>query len=284
MEERKFSLYKHTSPSNKVYIGITSLKPQYRWNNGNGYKEQVTFYNAIKKYSWDNFKHEILFENLTKEEAKLMEQMYIALYDATNRQRGYNRDLGGCVPTKDSRRKIGERMKYLWTDEKYRKGHIEKLKGVWDRPGYRQYMSNVHKGQVPSKKHRDTAKEMCKKRWQQNEEYRNKMLNIHKGRKNSLETKLKMSESAKKIAKENPDIIKKRAESKYKKVICLNTKQVFNSIKEAGEWTKLKTAKSNIGACCKGTRRYCGKHPITGEKLEWMFYEEYLNLQTKRTS
>ena len=29
-----YSVYKHTAPNGKVYIGITSRKPEYRWNNG----------------------------------------------------------------------------------------------------------------------------------------------------------------------------------------------------------------------------------------------------------
>lgn len=29
-----YCVYKHTSPSGKVYVGITKLKPKYRWNNG----------------------------------------------------------------------------------------------------------------------------------------------------------------------------------------------------------------------------------------------------------
>lgn len=32
--ESKWSLYRHITPSGKVYIGITSQKPEYRWNNG----------------------------------------------------------------------------------------------------------------------------------------------------------------------------------------------------------------------------------------------------------
>ena len=32
-----WTVYKHTSPSNKVYIGITSREPKLRWDNGNGY-------------------------------------------------------------------------------------------------------------------------------------------------------------------------------------------------------------------------------------------------------
>ena len=31
----------------------------------------------------------------------------------------------------------------------------------------------------------------------------------------------------------------------------------------------------DIGRCCKGKRKTAGKHPETGEKLTWMFYEDY---------
>lgn len=65
-----YTVYLHTSPSRKRYVGITCQKPKHRWQNGLGYCYNEYFTNAIKKYGWDNIKHEILFENLTKEEAK----------------------------------------------------------------------------------------------------------------------------------------------------------------------------------------------------------------------
>ena len=62
-------VYKHTSPSGKVYIGIAK-DVKHRWrNNGAGYKGSTRIANAIKKYGWDKLKHEILFQNLTREEA-----------------------------------------------------------------------------------------------------------------------------------------------------------------------------------------------------------------------
>ena len=36
-------VYKHTSPSNKVYIGMTTVQPEERWNNGWGYKKTTIF-------------------------------------------------------------------------------------------------------------------------------------------------------------------------------------------------------------------------------------------------
>lgn len=109
--KNNFVLYKHTSPNNKVYIGITSKKPEYRWNNGKGYKYNKHFYNAIQKYGWDNFEHDILIENLTEEEAKLVEQKYIKLYDSCNPKNGYNISPGGDTLSLATREKLSIRTR-----------------------------------------------------------------------------------------------------------------------------------------------------------------------------
>ena len=96
-------VYKHTSPSGKVYIGITSQKPETRWLNGNGYTANDYFTKAIQKYGWENFSHEILFENMTKEEAEAKEIELIALHNSTDRACGYNISSGGNAPTKGLR-------------------------------------------------------------------------------------------------------------------------------------------------------------------------------------
>lgn len=92
-----WSVYKHTSPSDKVYIGITSREPSVRWANGKGYKNNPYFWSAICKYGWENIKHEILFDNLTEEQAQTIERQLIAEYDSTNRTKGYNHDFGGKI-------------------------------------------------------------------------------------------------------------------------------------------------------------------------------------------
>ena len=70
--ESKWSLYRHITPSGKVYIGITSQKPEYRWNNGNGYlnSRKTRLKSSIIKYGRDNIKHEVLFTNLDEDTAK----------------------------------------------------------------------------------------------------------------------------------------------------------------------------------------------------------------------
>jgi hypothetical protein len=98
----KFTVYKHISPNNKVYIGITSQPVSRRWNNGHGYRHNEYFYRAILKYGWDNFKHEILFTGLTKEQAEVKEIELIKLYNSTDNNYGYNIQNGGNYSGKHS--------------------------------------------------------------------------------------------------------------------------------------------------------------------------------------
>ena len=109
-KNKAYTVYKHIAPNGKVYIGITSQSLKQRWKrNGTGYKTNEHFYRAILKYSWDNIKHEILFENLTKEEAEQKEIELIAFYKSNNFNYGYNIENGGntnCVSEK-TKLKIG---------------------------------------------------------------------------------------------------------------------------------------------------------------------------------
>ena len=92
----EYIVYKHTSPNGKVYIGITSQNPERRWRkNGEGYKDHNYFWNAIQKYGWDNFTHEILFNDLTAEQAYKKEQEFISYYKSNDSRYGYNLSSGG---------------------------------------------------------------------------------------------------------------------------------------------------------------------------------------------
>lgn len=90
-----YTVYKHTSPSGKVYIGITSSPVNRRWQNGKGYRQNKYFSSAISKYGWDNFEHEIVCTNLSSSEAFEMEKLLIRFYNSTDRKFGYNQSTGG---------------------------------------------------------------------------------------------------------------------------------------------------------------------------------------------
>lgn len=204
----------------KSYIGkhCGNDVQRNRWGtNGNKYRprkgEKPThFWNAIEKYGWDGFHHDIILriECDTKHEVDFWlyswEKYYIEKYDAYCN--GYNMTLGGDGFTSETSMR-------LWRNEKYRNDRIEGTKKLW-----------------------------------QNEQYRQRQIDIHT----------------------TPQFKQHMTQCLGKKVMCLNTGEVFNSIHEAGRWCHMKdTSSGDIARCCKGKRKTAGKHPITREKLKWKY-------------
>lgn len=139
----------HIVPNGKRYYGITSQKPNDRWKNGKGYEYNKHFYNAINKYGWNNIEHTVLFNDLTEDEAKLLEQCYIVLYDTTNPNKGYNITLGGegskgYKHTQKELDKMSKTIKELWKNENYRRKMIEKKIGK-NNPNYGKKCENNHR-------------------------------------------------------------------------------------------------------------------------------------------
>lgn len=129
---RKFCVYKHTSPHGKVYIGITCEPVSKRWGkNGSGYRGHKHFESAINKYGWDNFKHEVLYENLSIDEASAKEIELIAYYNASDPCFGYNKTLGGeiSIPSEETRKKLSESTTRLWKTPEYRNKVCKALMG-----------------------------------------------------------------------------------------------------------------------------------------------------------
>ena len=88
-----FSVYCHTFPNGKKYIGI-SKDAEKRWGvNGCGYNTQPKMERAIKKYGWDNVDHEIIVDGLEKEQAEKLEIYLISELDTI--ENGYNSAIGG---------------------------------------------------------------------------------------------------------------------------------------------------------------------------------------------
>lgn len=129
IENGNYCVYVHTSPFGKKYIGQTGIKPERRWGkNGsyylhkkkNGEYAQPAFANAILKYGWENFDHEIIASNLTKEEANNFEKLLIEKLNTMNSKCGYNLREGGhnsCI-SEESKKKSSESHKGLLASEK----------------------------------------------------------------------------------------------------------------------------------------------------------------------
>lgn len=267
-----YCIYIHRNKiNNKVYIGQTCQKPEYRWGEGGKrYAQCPRFYNAIQKYGWDSFEHIILFTNLTLEEANAKEEELISFYNATQEQYGYNLQKGGVnrETATETRIKLSTSTLNRWKDPNFKKHFSEIMKEKWKDPEYREKILKARKGKhYISFQGRENISKARK-------EY----IAIHgtptQGKGHTEETKQKIRES--KIGEKNPMYGKTTSDKQKQKmkeinscpVRCLETQQIFSSRKEAAQWCGLKSS-SGISDCLSGAKKSAGKHPITKEKLHW---------------
>ena len=234
-----YTVYMHTTPSGKRYIGITSKLPCQRWGRGTHYKTQV-FGRAVEKYGWDNIKHEILFKDLTKEEAKAKEIELIQKYRTTEYEYGYNFTAGGDASSnkgKPATKKQLEGLEKGWKEAEKRKRKVICLETlqVFDSVTEAEQSTNTtnisscirEKGTYHSSggfhwSYYDSSKD---------EDYYKSLLATMINTPHRLSTQ----------------------------VICLETKEVFNSIHEASKAVGLSPA--SICHCCKGkTKTAKGYH------------------------
>lgn len=130
----EYSVYVHTFPNGKRYVGITHQVPERRWKNGHAYKNQIYVWNAINKYGWHNIKHDVLYTSLSKFEACAIERQLIAEWRTNDKKYGYNISAGGesgtygYKPSKETRRKMSESHKGINTWMKGRHPSDEAIK------------------------------------------------------------------------------------------------------------------------------------------------------------
>lgn len=239
-ENNNWTVYIHISPSIKYYVGITSQNPKNRWRNGNGYNYNTHFYNAIQKYGWDNFVHEIFAEHLTKEEACKMETILIEKLKSNNYHYGYNICSGGEGAT-GLYGELNPNYGHKWTElqknnmSEYRRKHPSIIS-----PEGKQRKSDFMKG-----------------RWK-NPEYRKMNSGIN-------------APCYGRTGEKHP--LYGKPSHTRKSVLCLNTNEVFDSAVKA---SKIKNVNhSKLCMCCRGERKSCGKDN-NGNQLHWMYYSDYL--------
>lgn len=136
MDEKKWKVYVHANKVNgKRYVGITSRENvNHRWRNGRGYNENPHFRDAIKKYGWDCFDHEVIYTDLTEHEAKEIEKRLIAEWCTQDRMFGYNMTSGGdgtpdYHPSEETRKKLSEARRRENLSEETLKRRSEGLRG-----------------------------------------------------------------------------------------------------------------------------------------------------------
>lgn len=124
-------IYKVTSPSNKIYIGLSTTSLEIRKSNHlrSAKKSKLPFHRALNKYK-DAMIWEIIDTASTIEELKQKEIYYINKYDSF--KNGYNRTMGGegcfgLIHNNYTKKILSEKSKRQWfeLDELDKKKRIE---------------------------------------------------------------------------------------------------------------------------------------------------------------
>lgn len=216
-----YTVYKHTSPSGKVYIGITARPVARRWRGGSAYRNNPHFYAAIKKYGWGAFSHEILATALTKDAACEMEVALIAQHSSTDPAKGYNRSKGGDKTmygyhhTEATRKKISQAL-------------TGKRKGVPHTEEHTKHISGALRGHETSEATRAKLRDVLGDRFQTERARAKQKANTPKGAKHHKATR----------------------------VLCVETGETFDTIAQAAQ--KYELSRSSVSACCRGYQRTAG--------------------------
>lgn len=282
-----YIVYCHTNKINgKKYIGITKNNPRRRWGKaGCQYFKGGYFRNALDKYGWDNFSHDIIYRELSAEQAIEKERELIQKFKTTDKQYGYNATSGGeirKVYTLETRQKMSLNRKGKTAGEKnplYGKHHTPEAKAK-----IRAYAKNRPPEVLKKISAANTGHKIT-------EETRLKLSLAHKGlligeknpmfgRKHTKEAKEKISSAnkfpkphseehkknislakiGKKMGKDHPNAVK---------VLCINTGEIFDAISIA----RRKYNARNIPACCRGKLKSSG-YSESGTRLKWKYVEE----------
>lgn len=167
-----YSIYKATNIlTGKSYIGLDQRWPRRKSSHKHSAKSDSDYYfhRAIRKYGFDNFTWEILYESEDKDSVVDAEIFYIKLFNTFGKH-GYNRNAGGggmaggehslktrqkislskrqnpCKPwlgknrDDETKRKIAEKNKlYIQTEDQKRK-NSDAIKQKWQDPVWREKM------------------------------------------------------------------------------------------------------------------------------------------------
>lgn len=237
-------IYKATNKINgKEYVGQTNntlgeRKKQHIQSALNSRKEPTNyFHKAIKKYGKDNFKWEILEDNILSENLNEREKYWIKYYDTFNN--GYNLTEGGDHDN-----------------------HLQK----WKENNPEMAIESAKRGYNLMRQILEQNPEKDKQRQEKAIRGMKKYVEEHKEEwsQHSYETYLKHKEQ---VDKQFAEFHKQQS----KKVICIETGMIYPSTSEAGRQTKI--SQSNISACCRGQRQSAGKDK-DGNKLHWKYIED----------
>lgn len=224
----------------KRYIGQRVFNSDWKYYLGSG----TLIKKAIKKYKRFNFKRDIIAIGYNQDELNNLEINYIKDYNAVTFNDYYNIADGG----KSGNTYAGYSEKQMMnTKLKMSRNHAD-MKGK-NHPQYGKHLSDETKLKMRMN----------------HANFKGKNSPLYgKHVSNEVKEKLRIAN----LGKNSP---------KAKKIICVSTNKIFDTIKSGADFYNLDT--SSMTKCCKHKIKYSGKLS-DGTKLVWKYYDEYLKEQS----
>lgn len=233
-----WTIYKITSPSNRIYIGQSknpkSRKASYKSKLGIG---QTKLYNSILKHGWDVHNWEIIEEGIeTIDIANEREIYWITFYDCVNN--GLNCKMGGDGRgiSDETKERMSHAIKKRWDS-----GEMQGSRGRKISEEHKQKILNANLGSKRSPETIEKLKKAKKNRTPEQEEKWLHSMKARKGYKHSEQTKKKISDTQK------DKIIISR------KIYCLNNNTIYESVRETAKELNLPN-RFSINLVCSGKR------------------------------
>lgn len=244
----------------KKYIGqsvdIYDRWYQHKYELSNNRHHNNHLQNAWNKYGCENFDFYI-FEECDEYKLDEREKYWSELYNVYDCNMGYALRTAGqngnFRVSEETKIKMSQSHMGILGTEESKKKQSEKLKGE-NNPMYGLY-GELHPtyGIIKTPKQ---IQNMIDSRWTE-----------EKKREHSLRVSGANNPMYGKYGSQNPAA---------RTVICIETGEIFETIKFAAKWCNLKSYQM-IGQVCLGHRKSAGKHPATGEKLHWKYADEITN-------
>lgn len=260
MKERKPCIYKITNLiDGKVYIGQTcrSLSERKKCHLSElrrGVHENTHLLNSFKKYKEHNFVFEVLQE-CEIDKIDELEIFWINLFNSTNRKFGYNLETGGCQNkslSEETKNKISKSIKKI-VEMGGNKQASKKVICINDNKIFNSGVEASNYYKIPYNNLNQVLINRNNCCLNANGEYL-QFRHYEEGKKYSLK---EINEKSIKLPKS---------------VICLNTRQIFESTQNASKVTGV--SQSKISMVCNGKRLSAGKDE-SGNKLLWKFLDDF---------
>lgn len=170
-----YYVYYHQTPDKLIYFGVSQQQPYTRWNPSLYKKTALESY--IKEFGWENIKHAVIQDGLTKEQAYVIENALIK----QGKIDGFcinNYNSGGKTHSKEERQKYHKE----WCEKnKEKKAEYDKVYGKQYRLEHKEDIVEYEK--VYRKEHREQRREYERQYREKNREKINQRVREYRQKK-----------------------------------------------------------------------------------------------------